>query len=416
MQMANRQLIEHLIKVTIAQTATAEDLDQLIQLLREEENGEATAMIHELLGVEQVAGRAPLTAKAVESMAGNILQTDKPVTFDASLKPAQVISLWKKIVGVAAAAILTGISIYFFTQPGKQVLTTIATISTNDIKAPATNRATVTLANGQVIYLDSAANGTLATQGSISLIKAADGAIAYKTDSLNYSAVDDGNNLNTLRNPRGSNAISITLSDGTKVWLNAASSLTYPTIFAGPQRKVIINGEAYFEVAHNEVKPFLVSKGAMQITVLGTHFNVNAYDDEKNIKTTLLEGSVKVSTGATNKIIKPGQQAIVSDEAVVDAATNHNNNAAGIIITQPSIDEVMAWKNGIFKFQGASIQTLMRQIEKWYDVQIVYEGTISKHFIATIPRTVSAANVFKILEATGDVQFKIEGKKVTVSP
>jgi ferric-dicitrate binding protein FerR (iron transport regulator) len=199
--------------------------------------------------------------------------------------------------------------------------------------------------------------------------------------------------------------ISVTLADGSRVWLNAGSSIKYPVAFISKERKVEITGEAYFEVAHNASKPFIVTKGETSITVLGTHFNVNTYDDEDALRITLLEGSVAVKRESSNVKLKPGEQAVLS-------ATSHSLLTTGSVDT----DAVMAWKNGFFQFNNTPIDVIMRQVEKWYDVDVVYNGSIKQTFNGKIPRTVNASDLFKILESTGWVHFKIEGKKVMVTP
>jgi len=268
----------------------------------------------------------------------------------------------------------------------------------NDVAAPAGTKARITLADGRTVSIDSL---TTLTQNGVSVTKTTDGKIIYDGSAKEMV-------YNTLSNPRGSKVIDMTLADGSHVWLNAGSSVTYPVAFIGNERKISITGEAYFEVAHNTAMPFKVSKGEIDVTVLGTHFNVNAYDDEVNMKVTLLQGSVQVNKGNGNSLLKPGQQATISNSPLGDGGITVHSNV--------DLDEVMAWKNGVFKFKDATIELLMRQVEKWYDVEIVYEGKISNHFVATIPRNVTVANVFRILEETGGVHFKIDGKKVTVMP
>jgi ferric-dicitrate binding protein FerR (iron transport regulator) len=207
---------------------------------------------------------------------------------------------------------------------------------------------------------------------------------------------------NTLSNPRGSKVISLTLSDGTRVWLNAGSSLRYPASFASSavNREVKITGEAYFEVAHDASKPFIVSKNDVSVTVLGTHFNVNAYDDESDIKITLLEGSVRVNKGSNTGLLKPGQQAQVSSSVKV--------------LNNTDVEQVMAWKNGKFSFNGSDIKTVMRELARWYDVNVEYKDEIKETFFVKLDRNTNMSNVFRILQTTGAVHFKIEGKKVTV--
>ena len=311
-----------------------------------------------------------------------------------------------KIAAAASVILLLASGVWLLLQK-KQ--TSVETAQSKNIQlqqnvfAPQTNRATITLADGKTIYLDSLQNGKLLAVEGVEIDKLQDGKIQYRGNSS--SPV-----YNTLTNPKGSKQIDITLADGTRVWLNAASSITFPVAFIGNERKVDIKGEAYLEVAHDASKPFKVKKGEMEVTVLGTKFNVNTYEDEADMKVTLLEGSVlvnKISADGNTIVkqvkIKPGQQAKFSPANIV---VENNVN----------IEEVMAWKNGFFKFNNTTIETLMRQIEKWYDVDIIYEGKVTSHFVATIPKTVSAQNVFKILEQTGAVHFKIEGKKVIVSP
>jgi ferric-dicitrate binding protein FerR (iron transport regulator) len=289
---------------------------------------------------------------------------------------------------------------------------------THDVPAPNSSRAMITLADGTKVYLDSVGNGTVAQQGNTNVIKTEDGRIIYShEDTKAQSEIA----YNTLSNPRGSKVIDMQLSDGSHVWLNAGSSVKYPVAFVGNERKVEITGEAYFEVAHVEspalkgtpfnkggranALPFIVQHGDVSVTVLGTHFNVNAYDDEEVLRVTLLEGSVKVSANNKSVFIKPDEQAVVN-------TTSHS------LLTNSSvdIDEVMAWKNGRFVFNSADIQSIMRQISRWYDVDVVYEGQITeREFTGKINRNVNASEVMAMLEYAG-VHFKIEGRKIVVMP
>lgn len=266
--------------------------------------------------------------------------------------------------------------------------------------APAINRATIQLANGQIVYLDSTANGIVATQSNVQLKKLADGNITYNGSSTTPTV-----SYNTLTNPRGSKVINITLNDGSRVWLNAGSSVTYPVAFAGRERKVSIIGEAYFEVAHNAAMPFKVIKENMEVTVLGTHFNVNAYDDESDIKVTLLEGRVKMSILHNQwAMMKPGEQAVATD--------------AGKLEIKKGIDMemVMAWKNGEFQFgEATSIADIMKQLARWYDVDIEYKAMVTGHIGGVISRDVNISQVLKMLEMTGGVKFDVEGRKMVVS-
>jgi transmembrane sensor len=278
----------------------------------------------------------------------------------------------------------------------------------HDVAPPNSVNAVLTLANGQQIILDSAQHGQLATQANIKIIKSANNEISYQTAP---GATKDIPN-NTLTNPRGSKVATLTLTDGTRVWLNAGSSLTFPVAFTGKERTVSLTGEIYFEVAprrlpSGQTMPFTVhfpssgKEGIIQ--VLGTHFNVNAYEDEATSKVTLLEGAVNISMGSDKILLKPEQQALL-----------YNRNSK--VLNRVDINEVMAWKNGLFIFKGEDINTIMRQIERWYDVEVQYEKPVTEKFYLKMDRRTSVSNVFRILESTGGVHFKINGKKILVRP
>lgn len=266
--------------------------------------------------------------------------------------------------------------------------------------APGGNKAILTLGNGETIILDSAANGTLATQGNSKVTKLADGQLAYQglDNSTDKKVV-----YNTISTPRGGQ-YNLTLPDGSKVWLNAESSLRFPTTFLGNERKVILTGEGYFEVAHNKDKPFHVSVNQTVIEVLGTQFNVNAYGDGGSMKTTLLEGSVKLSEGNNSVIIEPGQQAVI------------NNVSNSLMVNKTvNLEEVVAWKNGIFQFDETDIKNVMKQIGRWYDLDVVFEGKVpDKKITGKIYRNVNVSKVLKIMESL-KIHFRIEGKTLIVT-
>ncbi|MEO7044232.1 MAG: FecR domain-containing protein, partial [Ferruginibacter sp.] len=234
----------------------------------------------------------------------------------------------------------------------------------NDV-APGGYKAILTLGNGSKIVLDSAGNGMLASQGNSRIMKLANGQIAYSSsgDLSDGSGSSAKAIFNTLTTPAGGQ-YELVLPDGSRVWLDASSSITYPAAFIGSQRKVEITGQAYFEVKKNEMLPFVVQAGAESIQVLGTHFNVNAYEDEMAVKTTLLEGSVKIVKGATRTIISPGQQMQVFKNGEVRLINNFD------------VEEAIAWKSGFFSFNKSDLKTVMRQLSRWYNVQIIYQGNI----------------------------------------
>ncbi|MEP7141410.1 MAG: FecR domain-containing protein [Ferruginibacter sp.] len=268
----------------------------------------------------------------------------------------------------------------------------------NDVKPPSGNKAILKLADGRLIQLDSSGVGTLAVQGSMQVTKLADGRITYNGEAGEKIV------YNTLSVPRGSTPVKLVLGDGSEVWVNVASSITYPTAFAGRERKVEITGEAYFEITKNKEMPFVVKRmnDDAQVQVLGTHFNVNAYDDEASMKVTLLEGAIDVSKSGIHNVLKPGQQAMIENQMIK-------------LINDVDLEEVMAWKNGRFYFEGADIKTIMRQIEKWYNIRVTYQSEIKYSFVAKISRDENASEILQILELTDMVHFKIEGDQITVT-
>lgn len=287
---------------------------------------------------------------------------------------------------------------------------------------PGSNKAMLTLSDGTVIPLDSAANGAIARQGNTSVVKQAGGQISYDlkggaggagaaggaegagdAGTGGASGVAAAPLMNTLHTPRGGQ-YQLTLPDGTRVWLNAASSITYPVVFGGKQRTVQISGEAYLEVAKNKDKPFIVNvDGGSSIEVLGTQFNVNSYSDESAVKTTLLEGSIKVTAG-TAVVLKPGQQAQIARQRL-----SVSNNA--------DMDKVLAWKNGFFDFEDVRLEEVLRQLSRWYDVEVVYEkGVPNIQFEGEISRNIKLSDLLKVL-ARAEVKFRIEeGHRLVVLP
>ena len=313
-------------------------------------------------------------------------------------------NIFFRVAAAASVIFLLGVSVYFIAQKrsGNKTETAENIKQGKDIAAPMNTKARITLANGQTVLLDSLHNGVLATQGNVAITKTADGQIIYDGAATEMA-------YNTLSNPRGSTVINLTLGDGTKVWLNSESSLKYPVAFSGKERKVSISGEAYFEVAKNAAMPFKVDvAGKGEVEVLGTHFNINAYADEPTINTTLLEGSVQFSTAISgnNQVVRltSGQQAQLNEEGKIAV-----NNSA-------DIDEVMAWKNGEFQFKNADLKAIMRQVMRWYDVEVIYsEGVPERFFTADISRDKSLMGMLKILELS-KIHFKLDGNKLIVMP
>jgi ferric-dicitrate binding protein FerR (iron transport regulator) len=304
--------------------------------------------------------------------------------------------VWRWAVA-ASIILLAGIG-YFLSvnreKPGvKQELVS------HDVKAPETNRAMITFGDGRKVFLDSAGIGTLANEGTVSIVKLGDGKISYQP-ALNghESAIQ----YNALFNPRGSKIVSLILSDGTKVWLNSESSLKYPTVFAGNERRVEMTGEAYFEVEHDAKKPFHVTVNGMDVQVLGTHFNINAYNDESEMRTTLLEGEVRITKGESVAVLSPGNQAQVINDNIK-------------LVKNVDVNQVIAWQKGMFEFEHLELPVIMRQISRWYDVDVSYVGNIpTATFGGGISKNLPLSSVMESLRSAG-IHLGLEGKKLIVT-
>lgn len=316
-----------------------------------------------------------------------------------AVKPAvRLLQYWRPVAAAAMLLIMAATAFLLFRPEENNTGTFVAGQPRYRNEVPAGgNKAVLTLGDGTVITLDSASNGLLAQQGNVRIVKMANGQLGYEGGGGYGGTIAN----NTMRTPRGGE-YRLTLPDGTLVWLNAASSITFPVAFAGNDRAVQITGEVYFEVAHRAHQPFRVSAGDMTVEVLGTHFNINAYAGESAIRTTLLEGAVKVMCGPERNVLQPGQQAQVT-------------GLGGIYVTdEVDLDEVMAWKNGYFQFNDADMRTVMRKLENWYDVQVTYEGAVPvRSFGGGIQRSLPLTKVLKILEEN-NVKFGIEGRNITV--
>ncbi|OQP54335.1 hypothetical protein A4H97_22900 [Niastella yeongjuensis] len=311
------------------------------------------------------------------------------------------------IMYTAAAAVVLCASLlmYWWLKPAKPSPHTpvVAKAVQHDV-TPTTTHAYLTLDDGTSIRLDSLKAGLLATQGNVQVTKQESGLLSYTART--GAPGDRSMTYNRISVPKGSDVVYLQLSDGSNVWLNAESSIKYPVAFNNEERKVEITGEAYFEVAKSHGKRFVVSKGNMSVTVLGTKFNVNTYENENDIKVTLMEGSVKVQQEQVAQIIKPGQQAVVKGPSIN-------------IESDVDMHQVLAWKDGKFLFNNTNIQQIMRQLERWYDLsptQFENEAVKKWEFNGEISRYSNASKVLELLEKTGSVKFIVEGKKIVVKP
>ncbi|MFA6084679.1 FecR family protein [Mucilaginibacter sp.] len=321
--------------------------------------------------------------------------------FNRIQKSAGVKRLWPRIAAAASIVLFLSFGGYYLLHKQKPQQQT-AQINKQDLQ-PGSDKAILTTSNGQKIDLTAARKGKITVQGNTTVNKTGDGHIVYE-QAQQSSGSAEPLAYNTMTTPRGGQH-PLTLSDGTKVWLDAASSITFPVVFGGNDRSVKITGQVYFEVAHNPAKPFRVSANGQTVEVLGTHFNINAYTDEPEMKTTLLEGSVKIIKDGKTAVLIPGQQALVSF-----------GPAKNIVVKEADTEEAIAWHKGLFQFHDTNIQTVMRQLSRWYDVDISYEGKIhDRQFSGKMYRNVTALTIADILSYK-KIHFRIEGKKIIVEP
>lgn len=321
----------------------------------------------------------------------------KVIPLKSSAKRYQ--NTWIKIA--AAAVVVTVIGLFLFKQQNISKLSVSqAKVSKVAPIMPGSKKAILTMSNGQMISLNNAANGLLAKTNTGNVVKTQKGQIVYQ--SAGKASTPDVLVYNTLSTPKGGE-YQVVLPDGTKVWLNSASSITYPTAFAANERRVKLTGEAYFEVAKNKKVPFYVNANNAEVRVLGTHFNIAAYSDDKEMTTTLLEGSVQLSKNKTQSLLKPGEKGVIS------------NDADKIAVSQSNIDEAIAWKNGYFIFDDNDITGVMKKISRWYDVSVDYRGDLSdQKFGGTFYRSKSITELLEYLVKIGKVKFTIEGRRVVV--
>lgn len=316
--------------------------------------------------------------------------------------------LWRRISIAVSVLLALGIALYYFKQPTKKSngQSVAKSIAPTDIQ-PGGNRALLTLSDGHTIELDHVSKGILTRQGDVSVIKTGEGHLAYE---VGKDAKPAGAGYNVLKTPRGGQ-YHLVLPDGSGVWLNAASSIRYPTAFDRHARRVEINGEAYFEISKMTARdetgrkhrvPFVVKVNDMEVEVLGTHFNINAYSDAGSVKTTLLEGSVRIKKGGRKSLLQPGQQADVTQRS------------AAIRIKDVDVRQSIGWKDGYFRFEKAGLEEIMRELTKWYDVEVRYDGKLpDRKFTGEIPRSATLSEVLEILEIS-KVHLDIAGKEVLV--
>ncbi|RZS72742.1 FecR family protein [Pseudobacter ginsenosidimutans] len=381
--------LHYLVQQYTTDAATTAERIELQQYL---DSGSGQELFADVVS-EQAAGHqdASFDSSPYAGLAQEVLQMDKGGLYPSKLRRMR----W---IAAAAAVLILAISggIYYLAQKSIEPYALAQTELKNDVQ-PGRSGAILTLSDGKKVLLDSAANGLIAEQSG-ARVEHKDGQVLYNKGN-NAVAV-----INTMATPKGKK-YQLTLADGTKVWLNAASSISFPTAFTGKDRTVSITGEAYFDVTKNAAKPFRVRVNNMEVEVLGTQFNINAYSDEPLIKTTLLEGAVRVTKGTGSQLLKPGQQ----------AQLDQNDQLTLISDTDAAYE--MAWKNNEFNFKYTDLKTVMRQLARWYDLEIVYEtnAPVNKEFGGRIPMDASLSLILKVLEK-GGVHFRLEGNMLTVLP
>ncbi|SDC51804.1 FecR family protein [Pedobacter soli] len=382
------QRINYLLKQFTADALSPAEKQELLALATDPASvvGDEIA---KLIEAEEGAATEVTETEKWESVLNNIVATDKPQKTPRSI-------LLRPLKWAAAAAVLVVFSFTAYLSLNKKKEHVFA----SDV-APGKNKAILTLANGKKISLSDALTGDIAKEAGFSITKTSNGELVY-----NIAEAENANDtrLNTISTPNGGEW-QIRLPDGTRVWLNAASSIQYSlNIGTAKERLVKLDGEAYFEVSKNKAHPFVVETAKQTVEVLGTHFNINSYEEEQVTKTTLLEGSVRVSHNDTNEseVLEPGEQSLVS--------------ARGIAVKNVDVDEAVAWKQGYFMFNNEKQESILRKIARWYNVEIEYADPEAKEvmYYGTVSRFEKISKVLHKLEQTGEVRFDIKGNKIIV--
>jgi ferric-dicitrate binding protein FerR (iron transport regulator) len=399
--------LKQLIGKYFNNTCSKEELEQILELAQQGSD--------ELLEVlkEQWSGVAEGSASSDANWGGlfhtmmnkaKLAESVFPVSAEKENPASKVLPISRTtrvpirtIVAVAAILLVVVTTIFFLFQGNQQQPVQFAQKDTVVDVAPGGDKAILTLADGTKIALDTASNGSLAHQGGIKVIKLG-GLLSYDAEGGSTEVL-----YNTITTPRGGQ-YQLELADGSKVWLNAASSLRYPTAFVGKERTVELTGEGYFEIAHHAAKPFRVKVKEMEVTVLGTHFNINSYEDEPQAKTTLLEGRVQVKKTDKYIYLNPGQQAAISE-----------GSPSIRVINDVDVEEVVAWKNGLIQFSGADLGKVMRNISRWYNVETGYTNEQAAHLSGKVSRNLNLSQVIKVLEESG-IEIRTEGKKIIATP
>ncbi|NML23026.1 DUF4974 domain-containing protein [Pseudoflavitalea sp. G-6-1-2] len=398
--------LHYLLDQLSSQSATIAEMDELKLLLEQDDTDQSIGYAEDQLVMNTPFDPVPFNREKWMQVADMIINADKVSAVNNEptvLQTRKFFIGWRGIRRIAAAAILLAVlSTFYWLMNRHSARPTIVKVSAENKVEPGRSGAKLTLADGSILVLDSAGNGVVAQQKGTSVLLH-NGSLRYDAALASQAA------LNTLETPRG-RQFHVQLPDGTRVWLNSGSSITYPTFFTGPERRVSMKGEAYFDVAKNAAKPFRVSvTDEAEVNVLGTQFNVNAYKDDGSINTTLIEGAVELQkiTGKPGENfskhalkLKPGQQAKLTDELQ--------------LVSNPDISKVLAWKNGLFNFEGATLIEAMKQLERWYDIEVIYPAKIPDFtFFGELSQSTSMEGMIRALEKSG-LHFRMDGRKLII--
>ncbi|MBN8851519.1 MAG: hypothetical protein BGO55_04380 [Sphingobacteriales bacterium 50-39] len=395
----NDARLTYLFEKYYAKTASPEEKAELAHLITMENYREQVMQLFADAWEKYEGGGTVISAERTEEMLRHILHEPPSLALVDVRKGTQVrrIPGWLRVTAAAAVLllILRGFQLWNH-RPTHAVNTPIAQLHAADVK-PGSYKASLVLADGSRIVLDSAGMGKLAQQGNTAVVNK-NGQVAYQTGKKDTGAVM----YNTIATGKGE-TYTFTLADGSRVWLNSASSINFPVAFPGKERRIKITGEVYVQVAKDPSKTFIATARGLDVQALGTEFDINAYSDEDNINTTLVEGAVKLTGGSAHAILKPGEQAHLDNDGQ---------------LSQPKdvdVEEVVSWKEGNFQFESADIRTILRRLARWYDVEVVYEGEVKERkFFGIISRNSTLAGVLQMLKAS-DIKFRIEGKKLYVT-
>lgn len=392
----NKQRLSYLFQKYINKTASQIERDEFMLYMDKASEQEITPLLEEAYNSVVDVESQP-SKEERENILKAVFEHNQDEAEIKSIDDLKTVNLrrkpfWLKLSSIAAL-LLVGLTIsflYYTNHKKSNDLTKVRGLSLSDLE-PGGNNATLTLADGSIILLNDIKDGKVAEQSGIVITKTDDGQLLYTLNEVKPRTGAEGPDFNTISTPRGGQ-YQIILPDGTKVWLNAASSLKYPVLFSKHERKVDLIGEAYFEVKKNETSPFIVSTDDQTVTVLGTHFNINSYKDDSEVKTTLLEGSVMVSAitptidkNINQRVLKPGEQSVL-------------NSRHDLKVSKVNVSNVIAWKNGLFHFENTNIREVMEEFSRWYNVDFEFEGEMPNVKLwGSAYRNVNASEALDIL-------------------